>query len=112
MEQWASAPMRSTVPLIYCSRFCVFRAFCFQSIGALDNGTVGRCANAVYCSTDLLFPLLRSPGVFISLRSIALLFVCSRFSVPLISTVSIGQDFFVQGKRGGECLVDGQAPLR
>ena len=35
-----------------------------------------------------------------------------RFSVPLISAVSIGQDFFVQEKRGGECLVDGQAPLR
>jgi len=46
------------------------------------------------------------------MRPIALLFVCSRFSVPLISAVSIGQDFFVQGKRGGECLIDGQAPLR
>jgi len=73
---------------------------------------LSQCANAVYCSTDLLFPLLRSPDLFISLRSIALLFVCSRFSVPLISAVSIGQDFFVQEKRGGECLVDGQAPLR
>ena len=46
------------------------------------------------------------------MRPIALLFVCSRFSVPLISAVSIGHDFFVQGKRGGECLIDGQAPLR
>jgi len=46
------------------------------------------------------------------MRPIALLFVCSRFSVPLISAVSIGQDFFVQKKRGGESLVDERTPLR
>ena len=32
MEQWADAPMRSIAPLIYCSRFCVPRAFHFSAL--------------------------------------------------------------------------------
>jgi hypothetical protein len=74
------------------------------------NAPMRQCSLLIHCSIAH-FPS-SSPGVFISLRSIALLFYCSRFSVLVISAVSILARISLQKKRAGEPVVDERAPLR
>jgi len=86
------SPLSQCALLFHCSIVPALpsRAILFSehwSIGQWNSGPMRQCGLLIHCSIAH-FPS-SSPGVFISLESIALLLYCSRFSVPLISAVSI-----------------------